>query len=741
MSEQLKFFKGNETNLPAEVDQGAIYHCEDTGNTYLGGEENKTTRFSSAVGKTILNDNSSAGEIFNDYENNVASGKASHAEGYHTVAFGNYSHAEGYYTVASGQYSHAEGSSTKASGARSHAEGDSTTASGSYSHAEGESTTASDLCSHAEGRSTTASGDYSHAEGERTTASGYCSHAEGNETAASSYYSHAEGNETVASGNASHVEGDSTMASGQASHAEGCGKQISVSITGTAKTTTYTLSAANIDIRVGQVIGYNNICAKITDYSSSVPSITVDKTLSTTALTNASAYIYTQVAFGNYSHAEGYYTVASGEASHAEGESTIASGYSSHAEGGSTIASSYYSHAEGYKTTASGTYSHAEGYYSTASGYCSHAEGKSTTASGDYSHAEGARTTASGYCSHAEGDSTIASSYYSHVEGNETAAFGNYSHAEGYYTVASGEASHAEGYQTAAVGNYSHAEGYWTEADGDNSHVQGTFNIRDAEGRYAHIVGNGERVEENGQYTTTYSNAHTLDWDGNAWFAGDVYIGGTSQDDAMAISSAFAPAGYGLGSNSPGVTESTIDGTVLNGWYAFVPTAFITLCNITFRYGHLHVDNFDGNAARQTLYIINGNNIVLRRERSGGVWGEWECENPPMEVGVEYRTTKRYNGRAVFCKLVDVGTLPNATYAYISTGVPVFEYPFFTHVEPRLRRDNIGTFDYLDDSMYICTLFRNSALWHFKVSTTSDKSAYSLRIYIEYIKTHDTSYS
>ena len=57
MSEQLKFFKGNETNLPAEVEQGALYHCEDTGNTYLGGEENKTTRFSSAVGKTILNDN------------------------------------------------------------------------------------------------------------------------------------------------------------------------------------------------------------------------------------------------------------------------------------------------------------------------------------------------------------------------------------------------------------------------------------------------------------------------------------------------------------------------------------------------------------------------------------------------------------------------------------------------------------------------------------------------------------
>ena len=31
------------------------------------------------------------------------------------------------------------------------------------------------------------------------------------------------------------------------------------------------------------------------------------------------------------------------------------------------------------------------------------------------------------------------------------------------------------------------------------------------------------------------SNAHTLDWDGNAWFAGDVYIGGTGQDDPNAV--------------------------------------------------------------------------------------------------------------------------------------------------------------------------------------------------------------
>ena len=37
----------------------------------------------------------------------------------------------------------------------------------------------------------------------------------------------------------------------------------------------------------------------------------------------------------------------------------------------------------------------------------------------------------------------------------------------------------------------------------------------DTENKYAHIVGNGENE-------TKRSNAHTLDWDGNAWFAGSV---------------------------------------------------------------------------------------------------------------------------------------------------------------------------------------------------------------------------
>ena len=125
----------------------------------------------------------------------------------------------------------------------------------------------------------------------------------------------------------------------------------------------------------------------------------------------------------------------------------------------------------------------------------SSAIGMHVEASGDYSHAEGEDTTASGESSHAEGDSTTASAYCSHAEGNCTTASGENSHAEGASTIASSQ----------------------------NQHVQGKYNIEDTEGKYAHIVGNGEDGKN--------SNAHTLDWQGNAWYSGKLSQEGTPTED------------------------------------------------------------------------------------------------------------------------------------------------------------------------------------------------------------------
>lgn len=144
-----------------------------------------------------------------------------------------------------------------------------------------------------------------------------------------------------------------------------------------------------------------------------------------------------------------------------------------------------------------------------------------------YSVYHGYDTTASGTSSHAEGYNSKSLGNYSHAEGVDTKATGYSSHAEGYSTTSSGNTSHAEGDSTTASGQYSHSEGSGTVANARDQHVEGAYNILDTEGsatkkgKYAHIVGNGISTYER-------SNAYTLDWNGNGWFAGDVYVGSTS---------------------------------------------------------------------------------------------------------------------------------------------------------------------------------------------------------------------
>lgn len=317
---------------------------------------------------------------------------------------------------------------------------------------------------------------------------------------------------------------------------------------------------------------------------------------------------YNTKASGQYSYAEGDNATASGNSAHAEGYNTTASGFNAHAEGYYTVASGgYSSHAEGENTTASGRSSHAEGYKSVASGKYSHAEGyNNTIASGDYSHTEGNRTRAVGIASHAQGVWTRALGKSSHAEGDSDitnnastngiiisgdvgattytvnsdldagyASLLNKAYVKTYdidiasVTVSNGKVTAISFEKTldsantltnktiiiqtgsGAGGVGSHAEGKVTVAHGDYQHTQGKYNIIDSEGKYAHIVGNGTAMFNR-------SNAHTLDWDGNAWFAGEVYVGGTGQDsgEKLVKSSEVTTVYTSIQNNFPTISNS-----------------------------------------------------------------------------------------------------------------------------------------------------------------------------------------
>ncbi len=309
---------GNEGDTLATTARGFVTVIKsgyEQGDTPKEPTESEYSQILSLINKTQNGDGvgraiADGGEIFNDYEKNIASGSKSHAEGRRTQATNDYAHSEGDETLASGQSSHAEGCGTKTSGVASHAEGDTTVASGDSSHSEGAATKATGPASHSEGNSTMASGAQAHAEGDDTVASGQGSHSEGGSTEAKGALSHAEGALSVAEGRGSSARNHKTLAKGDFSSAEG---------------------------ESTQALGIN-----------------------------AHSEGVNTVASGSNSHSEGENSQAVGRSSHSEGQYTEASGEASHAEGNNTEASGQFAHAEGYQTIASGAYSHAEGDHTIA---------------------------------------------------------------------------------------------------------------------------------------------------------------------------------------------------------------------------------------------------------------------------------------------------------------------------------------------------------------------------------------
>lgn len=92
----------------------------------------------------------------------------------------------------------------------------------------------------------------------------------------------------------------------------------------------------------------------------------------------------------------------------------------------------------------------------------------------------------------------------------------------GYASGHIGFANGVSGSYSLAVGQYNNISNFSSTAFGNGliargkmQHVQGKYNIEDSESKYVHIVGNGKN-------DTARSNAHTLDWSGNAEYAGDV---------------------------------------------------------------------------------------------------------------------------------------------------------------------------------------------------------------------------
>lgn len=189
----------------------------------------------------------------------------------------------------------------------------------------------------------------------------------------------------------------------------------------------------------------------------------------------------------------------------------------------------------GYASYSFGRDNFSLGHYSFTAGrenqanYGGSVLGRGNKATGEWAFAHGRGTEASGYASYAGGHSTVAS--------------GNRAFASGHRCKALGEDAHALGHLSKACGTGSFALGRGALAGSNQQFAMGKYNLEDSSGVYAFIFGNGTS-------DTNRSNAMTLDWSGNAWFAGTVTVGDDQQEVATKVDGAVPIEQGGTGATT-----------------------------------------------------------------------------------------------------------------------------------------------------------------------------------------------
>lgn len=186
----------------------------------------------------------------------------------------------------------------------------------------------------------------------------------------------------------------------------------------------------------------------------------------------------------------------------------------------------------------------------------------------------------------------------------------------------------------------------------------------------------------------------------------------------------FAPAGYGFGESIVTKAVSDCDDARLTGLYKVNANSAHSPISVE---AFMDVKSYSNNSKVQKI-ITNGTAVPVYATRimSGGVWGDWEYINPPLTLGVEYRTTERYLGEPVYKKAVDFGALPNATNKIVSHGI--------SNVGVMLDVKLVGS------NNAICWTTRNhvtdlfAGLTTIQVTTISDQSANTVHAILTYTK-------
>lgn len=186
----------------------------------------------------------------------------------------------------------------------------------------------------------------------------------------------------------------------------------------------------------------------------------------------------------------------------------------------------------------------------------------------------------------------------------------------------------------------------------------------------------------------------------------------------------FAPAGYGLGDSAPYCNDCNT--ATKNGWYALESGTVHKPNGLD--YAVMEVSNRYDTVIVQRAINYDGATAV--RIFSNNSWTEWEWVNPLMVPGVEYRTTERWNGKAVYAQYFDFGALPNASWK--SEPLPVSTT--VTNLVDYYGHFRYGTETAEISMNYAAIKFQLSYNGYVRIDTTENLSTFAATFAVKYTK-------
>lgn len=197
-----------------------------------------------------------------------------------------------------------------------------------------------------------------------------------------------------------------------------------------------------------------------------------------------------------------------------------------------------------------------------------------------------------------------------------------------------------------------------------------------------------------------------------------------------------APGGFGYGdtlasidiNNDEAAFNSALD-ALLSGLENYVTKQI--------RFANYPVGGQKGGTFVGTLYkhdatyaVLYGSSYdggTIQKRKLAGAWQPWEWVNPPMELGVEYRTTERYLGKPVYVKVVDFGVLPANAKKAVAHGIDNLGYVL-------AYSGSVGywvwpTIPHVTDVQFTAT--------NIEITTDADLGGFATKFILKYFKTTD----